>query len=369
MSLNDECWKSDEHLLESKFADGCPAQVKLLKKQIERRKRLQMYKGDILDDPNNLVARAAIIQEKEMGEEVGEEVPVLQHEELMKKDKTRQVQGTGDVEKNVHERKIEMGVCNEENENSDSGADDKDDEKDASKTYKVEVEKKDDASDGSTKHRFSFDRTLTQDFLGVSCQKNLAEVSKNKLRDSKVNMNSGNLNNSSKFLENHINEESKVDNESRLKQEHVNNENDVHSQSRSEKCAAPPTIIGRMTLSLPTFRPATGCTNASDFIVRCFVARLRSGITVVKHGRSKWCKSRLRILHVHPDGKSLSWKPALGEPTSSKKPPKLDLSSCLEVRHAWSDDPANSNYTGTPILRAKCETLNAHKVGNGFESK
>jgi hypothetical protein len=112
---------------------------------------------------------------------------------------------------------------------------------------------------------------------------------------------------------------------------------------------------------LPTFKPATGCTNASDFIVRCFVARLRSGITVVKHGRSRWCKSRLRVLHIHPDGRSLSWKPAEGEPTSSKRPPKLDLSTCLEVRHAWSPDPQNPMYTGTSILRQKCEAANAHK--------
>ena len=117
----------------------------------------------------------------------------------------------------------------------------------------------------------------------------------------------------------------------------------------------------RMPMYLPTFKPATGCTNASDFIVRCFVARLRCGITVVKHGRSRWCKSRLRILHIHPDGRSLSWKPAEGEPTSSKRPPKLDLSTCLEVRHAWSPDPQNPMYTGTPILRQKCEAANAHK--------
>lgn len=117
----------------------------------------------------------------------------------------------------------------------------------------------------------------------------------------------------------------------------------------------------RMPMYLPTFKPATGCTNASDFIVRCFVARLRSGITVVKHGRSRWCKSRLRILHIHPDGCSLSWKPAEGEPTSNRRPPKLDLTQCLEVRHAWSPDPQNPMYTGTPILRQKCEAANAHK--------
>merc|ERR1712238_123230 len=117
----------------------------------------------------------------------------------------------------------------------------------------------------------------------------------------------------------------------------------------------------RMPMYLPTFKPATGCTNASDFIVRCFVARLRSGITVVKHGRSRWCKSRLRILHIHPDGRSLSWKPAQGEPHSSKRPPKLDLTTCEEVRHAWSPDPQNPMFTGTPILRAKCEAANAFK--------
>ena len=117
----------------------------------------------------------------------------------------------------------------------------------------------------------------------------------------------------------------------------------------------------RMPMLLSTFKPATGCTNASDFIVRCFVARLRSGITVVKHGRSRWCKSRLRILHVHQDGRSLSWKPALGEPSSGKRPPKLDLTTCREVRHAWSPDPDNPMFTGTPILRQKCEAANAHK--------
>ena len=110
-----------------------------------------------------------------------------------------------------------------------------------------------------------------------------------------------------------------------------------------------------------TQKPATGCTNASDFIVRCFVARLRSGITVVKHGRARWCKSRLRVLHVHSDGRSLSWKPALGEPSSGKRPPKLDLTTCKEVRHAWSPDPDNPMFTGTPILRQKCEAANAHK--------
>ena len=135
----------------------------------------------------------------------------------------------------------------------------------------------------------------------------------------------------------------------------------VNSSAQSISTATRQTHDVKMPMYLPNFKPATGCTNASDFIVRCFVARLRSGITVVKHGRSRWCKSRLRVLQIHPDGRSLSWKPAEGEPSSSKKPPRLDLTTCTEVRHAWSPDPQNPMYTGTPILRQKCEAANAHK--------
>ncbi len=134
-----------------------------------------------------------------------------------------------------------------------------------------------------------------------------------------------------------------------------------HMSSALSLSTATQTHEVRMPMYLPTFKPATGCTNASDFVVRCFVARLRSGITVVKHGRSRWCKSRLRVLHIHQDGKSLTWKPAQGEPTSNKRPPKLDLTTCIEVRHAWSPDPLNKMFTGTPILRQKCEAANAHK--------
>ena len=144
--------------------------------------------------------------------------------------------------------------------------------------------------------------------------------------------------------------------EAKIPKEFLNNMSSGQSLSTATQ-----THEVRMPMYLPTFKPATGCTNASDFIVRCFVARLRSGITVVKHGRSRWCKSRLRILHIHPDGCSLSWKPAEGEPTSNRRPPKLDLTQCLEVRHAWSPDPQNPMYTGTPILRQKCEAANAHK--------
>lgn len=136
---------------------------------------------------------------------------------------------------------------------------------------------------------------------------------------------------------------------------------DINISSAQSQSTATQTHEVKLPMYLPTFKPATGCTNASDFIVRCFVARLRQGITVVKHGRSRWCKSRLRVLHIHPDGRSLSWKPAQGEPHSPKRPPKLDLTTCEEVRHAWSVDPQNQMYTGTTILRQKCEAANAHK--------
>ena len=148
--------------------------------------------------------------------------------------------------------------------------------------------------------------------------------------------------------------EDDVEDPSKVPKEFVNSTQSISTATRQ-------THDVKMPMYLPNFKPATGCTNASDFIVRCFVARLRSGITVVKHGRSRWCKSRLRVLQIHPDGRSLSWKPAEGEPTSNKKPPRLDLTTCLEVRHAWSPDPQNPMYTGTPILRQKCEAANAHK--------
>lgn len=124
-------------------------------------------------------------------------------------------------------------------------------------------------------------------------------------------------------------------------------------------------------MHLPHFKPATGCTNATDFIVRCFVARLRSGITVVKHARSRWSKSHLRTLYILPDGRTLTWRPAIldshhGYSNSNnthrrRRPPQLDLLTCSEVRHAWSADPSNPMFTGTPILRQKCEAAFAHK--------
>ena len=94
---------------------------------------------------------------------------------------------------------------------------------------------------------------------------------------------------------------------------------------------------------------------------RPFIASLRAGITVVKLGRSLWCKSRLRVLHIHPDGRSLSWKPGKGEPNSAKRPPRLDLGTCLEVRHAGTPDPQHPMYTGTSNLRRKVRRKYAHQ--------
>ena len=53
-----------------------------------------------------------------------------------------------------------------------------------------------------------------------------------------------------------------------------------------------------MIPELTSFTPATGCRDASDFIVRCFVARLRSGITVMKHGRTRFYSSHMRCVMV-----------------------------------------------------------------------
>lgn len=112
--------------------------------------------------------------------------------------------------------------------------------------------------------------------------------------------------------------------------------------------------------SVPDFKPATGCTNASDFVVRCFCARLRSGFTVIKHNRSRWSKSQLRILYLLPDGKTLSWKTLEGEQDKGKRP-KLDLTKCKEVRHAWSPDPETRKQLGTAIIRKRCKDGTANK--------
>jgi len=127
------------------------------------------------------------------------------------------------------------------------------------------------------------------------------------------------------------------------------------------------TVAQRVSMYLSTFKPAVGCTDASDFIVRSFIARLRLGITVMVYNNDSNSKllpfqscPDFRILHLHPDRKSLTWKSA----TSKKKTnriPKFDLSTCQEVRHASSPDPSNSNFTGTSVLRKKCSAPNQHR--------
>jgi len=116
----------------------------------------------------------------------------------------------------------------------------------------------------------------------------------------------------------------------------------------------------QISKKVPNFTPAKGCKNASDFIVRCFCARLRTGIKVVKHNRSRWSKSQLRILYLLPDGKSLSWKPVEGEVDKGKRP-KLDLTKCKEVRHAWSPDPDTKKQLGTSVMRKRCKEGSANK--------
>lgn len=117
---------------------------------------------------------------------------------------------------------------------------------------------------------------------------------------------------------------------------------------------SPEKAMQSMKIRVPTFQPAEGCTNASDFLVRCFCARLRGGITVMKHNRSRWSKSQLRVIYLLPDGKTLSWKPTEGQKDKGNRP-KLDLTKCREVRHAWSADPDYRKKQGTAILRKNCK--------------
>jgi hypothetical protein len=152
-------------------------------------------------------------------------------------------------------------------------------------------------------------------------------------------------------------------------------QNDAHTTTTSsQNSPSRPFNNARlnMPMHLPNFKPATGCTNASDYTVRCFVARLRSGITVMKHGRSRWSKSQLRTLYILPDGRTLTWRPAIldasprhdgayAQRSRRRRPTELDLLTCTEVRHAWSADPSNPMFTGTPVLRQKCEAAFAHK--------
>lgn len=113
------------------------------------------------------------------------------------------------------------------------------------------------------------------------------------------------------------------------------------------------------------FQPARGCVDASDFVVRTFISRLRLGMTVVKHPRNSRAHSSLRVLYMHPDGRSLTWQPLPNEKRKSllkkEKTPKFNLSDCLEVRHAWTSDPKFPKVTGTEVLRNKCSAQHSFK--------
>jgi hypothetical protein len=115
---------------------------------------------------------------------------------------------------------------------------------------------------------------------------------------------------------------------------------------------------------IPDFLPAANCGNAADYILRWFTARMRLGFTILKHNRSRWSKSQKRILCLLSDGKTLSWKPvegSAGETSEKGKRPKLDLTKCKEVRHAWSPDPETRKALGTSVMRKR--------VKEGCESK
>mmetsp|Transcript_14740 Transcript_14740/g.21743 ORF Transcript_14740/g.21743 Transcript_14740/m.21743 type:complete len:298 (+) Transcript_14740:44-937(+) len=138
--------------------------------------------------------------------------------------------------------------------------------------------------------------------------------------------------------------------------------------------------IPKMDSLLPLFRPAFGCTDTSDFLVRSFVVRLRTGIRVIKHAHSPHAhpRSQVRILHLHSDGKSITWSPeqlpAADESSSrkfksssannnnnrsSKNTNKkkhrrgLDLTTCREVRYALGPRPL-FHKKGTKVLRECC---------------
>lgn len=404
-SSNDETWKSDQHLLESKYSNECPARRHILSIQ-NKDENIQ----------GKLANKAAAFEEKELGAEIGLEI--IADEDLLSSlnpSKHNTIQKPEDVEHigakaansdSPSDEKQNLLVreslryasvmrMNVDDDDNGSGSEQdlknevaaevklaKDDDEDSDVSSAVDPRLvsclSQDLDDMGTVKTFCTVKTFG---TGKTAERHEKEHDEQSSKETATKPRTGDEEGGSKEKNTSGRCDRNGDDEKR-QNAIVKNMQKVTLQETSDKkddtnmtktmsisklkgndeSAAPPTITARMPLSLPTFKPATGCSNASDFIVRCFVARLRSGITVVKHGRSRWCKSRLRILHVHPDGRSLSWKPAVGEPTSSKRPPKLDLSTCQEVRHAWSGDPLHPNYTGTTILRSKCEPVNAHKV-------
>ena len=135
-----------------------------------------------------------------------------------------------------------------------------------------------------------------------------------------------------------------------------------------------------LPLHLPTFKPAVGCILETDFLVRCFVARLRAGVTVQKHCRSRFRKmSRSVVLLLEDNGETLTWKPVEEKDHLSDDPSqerssqtqnftkarprskRLSLFSCSEVRLATTPDSENPHFTGSSVLREKCNVADAHK--------
>lgn len=165
---------------------------------------------------------------------------------------------------------------------------------------------------------------------------------------------------------------SQLSNNLEHKNNHIDNDDensDNGSVSTSEsicKISHLQNDIIRAPIDFVPFRPVSGCIDASDYTVRCFVVRLRRGITVVKHSRKLPSKSHLRVLQIHPDGRSLTWSEKDDKQKPSRlhhksKLPRMDLMECLEVRHALADDPKNEKYTGTEVLRTKCKPEEAFR--------
>eukprot|EP00566_Odontella_aurita_P006996 CAMPEP_0113561780 /NCGR_PEP_ID=MMETSP0015_2-20120614/20163_1 /TAXON_ID=2838 /ORGANISM="Odontella" /LENGTH=742 /DNA_ID=CAMNT_0000463607 /DNA_START=175 /DNA_END=2406 /DNA_ORIENTATION=- /assembly_acc=CAM_ASM_000160 len=116
----------------------------------------------------------------------------------------------------------------------------------------------------------------------------------------------------------------------------------------------------RMPMYLPTFKPATGCTNASDF----------------KSDASLLASAQASLLSSMADrgGASPAFAYSMFTPTGGpyvetgaggavqlKKAPKTGPEHVPGGKARVEPDPLNPMFTGTHILRQKCEAANAHK--------
>jgi hypothetical protein len=156
--------------------------------------------------------------------------------------------------------------------------------------------------------------------------------------------------------------------------QYVPDDMDMYQQKARRRASVENTFVDIDTLmqqpstlpgKLPHFKPAEGCRNASDFVVRCFTARMRvTGFAVLKHNRSRWAKAKQRIIYLLPDHQTLSWRPTPEDGTledanhkvhPTTNGPKIDLSKCLEVRHSRTIDPKAPRKRGTAVLRSRCK--------------